>query len=423
MSAPQWQAATPGQATLAGHLNQFLVGHSSSFAYEGSAIGTDPTLATTADQLGAGMLAFKIPPQPAATDLSRIDLALGAIGSGADVVVSLQGDSGSGTPSGVMLAAQVVPAEWLSAGVAQAASLWSVALGYTLAASTPYYIVCQHAAYLNGALVQALAGINDVQLTRSTASTGAMTYNPSTQAWTSEAYGYGVYLRTGVADAIRVISDDNPALAGPWSAKTTCWSLNASGYLETAYEYVGRSPGAPMNLLCRDDASFEGGLGGTTAVSNCSVAQSSAQALYGSHSMAITASAAGNCTVRSGTYPVGAGLTYSAVVSLLAASTPRDAELSIVWLNSSGAVIETTTGAEVEDGTQWTQLTVSGAAPTGAVSAYLTTEIVAAAASEVHYEDGCGLFAGTNTLWSLPGTTEASVRTASYSGSLLIGFA
>lgn len=420
-----WQAATPGQATLSGHANQFLIGHSSTLNYGGSAVNTIPGLSGTADQLGSGALAFAFT-VGSTTSLTHINLALGAIGAGADALVSLQAQSGS-VPSGTPLVAAVVPAEWLASGVQSAASAWNIPLNYTLAALTQYYIVVQPGSALlgSGAYAQGAAGVDDVELTRSTAGSGALTYNPSTSTWTAQSYGYGAYLYGGVSGVLVGLADDpNPLVAFTLPSKVSAYNYNSNSQITGAYEWTMRSLGATFNMLCRDDASFESGLGTWVAQTNCAIAQSATHALDGSESMRMTASSAATMSAKTskGTfpatyYPVAASTTYTAAASFYPGSTTRAVQVAISWYTSAGALISTSTGATVnETAATWTQAFVTGASPSNAAYALVVAQVVSPANAEVHYVDCAGLFAGSSAVWSYPGTGVATKRTLGYGG-------
>ncbi len=153
------------------------------------------------------------------------------------------------------------------------------------------------------------------------------------------------------------------------------------------------------NLLSANDASFEGGVGSWTARVNSTIAQSSAKALQGSYSLAVTSTAAGAFSVQAGTYPVTAGSSYSALLSSLAAAPPEVFSLNIDWLDVNSNVLSTSTGSSATDSTTaWTQVTVTGVAPTNAVSAKLWVYYGNSTASEVHYIDAVGLFEGVTTV-------------------------
>lgn len=153
--------------------------------------------------------------------------------------------------------------------------------------------------------------------------------------------------------------------------------------------------GTGGNRLSAVDSSLETGLGTWAPNTNCTVAQSAAQALDGTHSLAMTSVAAGNMYCQTAnTYPVVAGVQYMAIASLRAAASPRPGLIGIVWYTSAGSYIGYNNGtAALDTTTGWTQVVVSALAPAGAAFAQLTPNILSAGgASELHYIDCGGLY-------------------------------
>lgn len=166
------------------------------------------------------------------------------------------------------------------------------------------------------------------------------------------------------------------------------------------------------NLLPVDDGSFEGSIGTWASVANATLAQSSAWALDGTYSLAMTAVAAADMEADCASLTVTPGFTYTALASLHAAASARSVTLGVVWRNSGGATISTSTSSGTDSTSGVLALSLTAVAPAGAVHAVITITITAPAASEVHYVDEVGLFPGTVTGWTrggLAGTTEASI--------------
>ena len=407
-----WQSPTPGQATLVGHVNQLLETHASLFTYDGAAINTDPTLTSSATALGSGMLAqtFTI---ASPVNLGRVDLALGAIGAGQDVLVTLQADSG-GQPSGIALVGCVVPPEWLPSGIASGPSIYTVPLPQSLAAGA-YWIVLQPGSDLAGSFSQALAGVNDVELTQSTLTSGASIYSGS---WTAQTYGFGVYLRDNTGTLLRAIADDAiPSLTFPVPAKLTSYNYSG-GRISNVYEWVARSLNVTPNLLCRDDASFEASIGSAVDVSNTTLSRSSTNALDGVYSLKMTAIALGNMTVEVGPYPVTAGGIYSWVASFL--GSPLSVLGALSWYDS-GTFLSTSNGAtETSSSSVWVSSAGTATAPATANEAYIEFTVETAPAASNYEVDGVGLFPGPSSIWSYPGIGVATARTISYSGGEMV---
>ena len=113
--------------------------------------------------------------------------------------------------------------------------------------------------------------------------------------------------------------------------------------------------------------------------------------------------------------PVAAGQVYTGLLSLRGV-TARSVRADLAWFDVSGNYLGSTTGpVSTEVAGTWTQATVSGTAPAGAVSAQLVANVFAVAgASEFHYLDRAGIFAGVYTgVWSPGGVAPVAVRTMS----------
>ena len=406
-----WQAPTPGQATLVGHVNQLLTTHAGLFTYNGAVINTDPTLTGSATQLGQGMLAQQVVISEPVT-LGSVLLALGAIGAGQDVLVTLQADSG-GSPSGTPLVGCVIPPEWLSSGVASEASIYTVPLPQALAAGT-YWVVLQPGSNLIGLLgdfSQALAGTNDVEWTQSEETGGAIYSGGS---WSDEDYGFGLYLRDSTGTLLTAIADDQvPNVPFQLPAKVTSFNYTA-GLLTNAYEWVVRSLNVTTNQLCRDDASFEVTLGSAAEVENCSLARSDAQALDGFYSLAMTATAEGTMIAQVGPYPVTSGDIYGWTAAFLAGADSEIALASVSWYDGE-TYLSTSDGADITTETsEWIASSGSDTAPDTATLAFIEFTVDLAPESSVFYIDGVGLLSGSSAVWSYPGVGVGSARVIAY---------
>lgn len=110
--------------------------------------------------------------------------------------------------------------------------------------------------------------------------------------------------------------------------------------------------------------------------------------------------------------PVAAGNVYTALASLRAASTSRNWTVTIAWQDVSEVVISTVTGAAALDNPNaYTQVSATGVAPTGAVSATVLINSDGAASSEFHYLDAVAMSANASLIWT-PGVVPGSVGTA-----------
>lgn len=178
------------------------------------------------------------------------------------------------------------------------------------------------------------------------------------------------------------------------------------------------------------NGSFETNVTGWTGA-NCTVAQSSAAFVYGSKSMALTASSSSAFSVAtaSGTsgMPVAPSTSYAFQVQSKAAVTARTVTLTITWYTSAGTLISGSSGAGVVDATTgFTQATVVATSPATAAFASVTIAYNSAATSEVHYVDAvfmeaatavAGYFDGSfvnanSVMYAWTGTAYASTSTA-----------
>lgn len=154
--------------------------------------------------------------------------------------------------------------------------------------------------------------------------------------------------------------------------------------------------GLNRNLLTANQSSLETDTAGWAGRVNAGLARSTAQALVGAASLALTALAGGAMSAYCNTpsiYGVAVvpGQVYTAAASFRAATVARAARVVIDWYSGS-SYLSSSTGADMADNTAgWTQGRVTGQAPANATTASLYVEVVGAAAGEVHYVDAIGL--------------------------------
>lgn len=163
------------------------------------------------------------------------------------------------------------------------------------------------------------------------------------------------------------------------------------------------------NLLSADQASLETGVSGWAPLSNCTIAQTAAQALVGTKSMQVTSIATSDMypTTPQGLagFPVAPGLTYTARAAYRAAVTGRSVATYLRWFDSAGVMITQINGSAVDTAVGWTVASVTGVAPANAVYACVIPLITTGGAGEVHYVDAIGLGIGTSTAFIAGGTT------------------
>ena len=176
--------------------------------------------------------------------------------------------------------------------------------------------------------------------------------------------------------------------------------------------YIALGSGYP-NLLTAGQASFETGLTGWAASSNCTIAQSSTVAWDGVYSMAMTASSAASMsastTTGTGGIPVTGGNRYAASAHFQPATTARQVQVSIGWYDTNGNLLSTSVGDAIttETASVWTRAYVEDTAPATAAYAAVVVTVVSAGNGEVHYVDGVQLEAAWDgpSAWAAGGQT------------------
>jgi hypothetical protein len=211
----------------------------------------------------------------------------------------------------------------------------------------------------------------------------------STSAWTSLSY-----TATSPSNAAFVLPI---VIAG-----------SAAGAGEITYiDALSLAPApATTNLLSPEDASFEGGTVGTWAPwSNSTLANSTAQALDGTHSLAMTSAAAGYAYAYSlgpSYYTVSPSTTYTILASMFSGTAARTGYLQLEWYDSTKTVIsESRSGGSSLSTSSWTSLAYTATSPSNA--AFVLPIVIAgsaAGAGEITYIDETSLAQGTSTVWT-----------------------
>jgi hypothetical protein len=210
-------------------------------------------------------------------------------------------------------------------------------------------------------------------------------------------------------------------LGGPSVPTLTAVSANDS---TTNAPFVTLLATSDDNILSAYDASFEGNLGTTIAITNCAVAVNTSYALNGSDSLSIKSTASGAMVAGSATgtggYAVVAGKTYSGMASWRALATGRTTcQIALYWYKSSGSastVKPSSLGSVVTDTTTgWTQATVSDTAPSDAAFVQIRYLVTTTAANEYHLIDEAGIFNGSMpAAWSGGGYYLAGTTTTEF---------
>jgi hypothetical protein len=210
-TTPTWQAATSGQAPMAGHANQFLGSHAAQILYAGAVQSSQTTAGTGSTTTNGLYLAQSFTTGSSQTTLGyvQMDLSSGGATSGNQLgptTVSLQ-TSSSSHPSGTPLVSTTITAEYVSL----APTYITVPLPYTgLTASTQYWIVVNSA----GNATYAYTWLTSNQTSGASTSTNGTT-------WSAQTYGflYRVYDKT--ATGLRTASWDDSGARWTWTAYNT----------------------------------------------------------------------------------------------------------------------------------------------------------------------------------------------------------
>jgi len=176
MATPAWLAASSGQPTQAGQINQFLGAHQVNFVYNGVSQGASTTLSGSATNSNGLWIAQQFTPGGSQT-IERWIFTLAITGLPGSLVVSLQTDSGSSSPSGTILAQTLIPNGFVPGSAGQVSVPFSA---ITFSAATKYWVVFKSVGDVS----------NFYAVSRTTAGSGAST-SPDGVTWTAQ--GYGLY--------------------------------------------------------------------------------------------------------------------------------------------------------------------------------------------------------------------------------------
>ncbi|MBT8160978.1 MULTISPECIES: LamG domain-containing protein [Arthrobacter] len=156
---------------------------------------------------------------PAGIDtINRVEVALQALGTGADVTASIQADV-SGSPSGTPLASITIPAQFVPVNRARMVSLPLQVSGLT--GSAVYHLVLQTAGSSGNTLAAPQGGTG----------LGTLQTSPTGATWTAQ---------TSVQLIVGVYTGDNPPLRNLRESSTAWVELenSAAGRLVGAYEMI-----------------------------------------------------------------------------------------------------------------------------------------------------------------------------------------
>lgn len=173
MATPNWLAATSGQPTQSGQVNQFLGTHSATLIYAG-AIQSQQVTAGTGSQTSLNtFIAQSFTTASTQTTVGRVILTLSKTGAPPPISVSLQIDV-SGAPSGTPIVTTLLPNDFLGTS----SGTFSIPLPAVVASSTKYWIVL-NATGTTG---------NIFNWFKSNQTSGAST-SPTGVTWTGQTFG------------------------------------------------------------------------------------------------------------------------------------------------------------------------------------------------------------------------------------------
>lgn len=214
MATPSWLAATSGQQTQAGQVNQFLGTHSISFLYAATQIGAQTTLGAGSTNTNGLYLAQTFTTGGSAVNVGRLVIDLSSTLNPAPATLSIQANSG-GAPSGTPLVSVAIPKEYVAA-----THIVTIPAPCALSASTQYWIV-----------VNAVGDASNFYSWFKTNQVSGASTSANGSTWTTQAYGfYYAYFDQSVIAPIRHTWEDS-------GARWTAWSYS-SDKLSVYQEYT-----------------------------------------------------------------------------------------------------------------------------------------------------------------------------------------
>jgi hypothetical protein len=190
--------------------------------------------------------------------------------------------------------------------------------------------------------------------------------------------------------------DYAPTRANDGSLKAAV-AAQANGFgLEWGVQLTA-GPAGITSALSGNASTFEGGIANWAAVTNCSVAQSSAQAHGGTKSLALTSTAGGDMVAESCAsgsilaqgFPVTPGQAVNVQAWIRTAVSARTVSVGCHWFTSGGVSVSTSYATGVADASgAWTIDPGTVTAPATAAFYAVSVKVAATGAgAEVHYID------------------------------------
>ena len=179
-------------------------------------------------------------------------------------------------------------------------------------------------------------------------------------------------------------------------------------------------PSIPNNLLDADTSTLEGSIGHWVPWFSDTIAQSTAQAESGTHSLQVNVTAGNGWGVQLNMWP---GFTAAPGLQNIAfwamSPTPGlNVTMSVQWRDASGNLLSTTTVPISSLGTTWQEATANATAPTGTAAVNVAFTGTNAAAGNSLYLDQISVVPGSTTLTSPQQTNLLDADTSSLEGSI-----
>jgi hypothetical protein len=185
------------------------------------------------------------------------------------------------------------------------------------------------------------------------------------------------------------ISNSNTILYGPFTATI------GLQYPATYAALIGTSIPSNTTLLSTNAGDIETDATAWSAALNATVAQSTAQAHSGTHSLLVTATASGDTQAALATgVAINPGTTYQGSAWCYAPASGITVKVELWWYDAGANFISASSAsATVAAGSTWAQYTVSGVAPSNAATAKLVLRPQATGSSQLFYFDTMALIA------------------------------
>lgn len=204
--------------------------------------------------------------------------------------------------------------------------------------------------------------------------------------WVSTATGEVAY----VTDKETIWADAGTIIENEWDYDVTPSQDEWAAYPNHAWRSSTAAWMSIGNLLTANQSDIETDATGWFSVSDCTLAQTTAQAFNGTHSLALTCTSSGTmiAATNGGSFSIMAGHSYTLSGVSLAFATPRAVTFGVNWYNTGFTLLSGSTITAVTNSTSaWTMSSGTVTAPTTAASAVVTVQITGPLNSEVHYID------------------------------------